>query len=193
MGYKAQTRGSRKLRSKLDNDMDRVDLAEFDAKRVAGLKLKIWDLVLISQEGRRSNKLSKRYTVSYQVDKVLPNDRYESEDVDSAGQQKPVMACKSLNLWPNQGVVNDLMEENSVKNVMNIGCSNSNEWMKSQVIRLGRRTRNGFWKILKNGRGKSQHQSVAVKQTSGIGKLPRILGMYPGNEREKEENNNSYY
>lgn len=139
MGYKAKTRGSSKLLSMLDNDVDKIDLLEirrdakrligknqlynksqFDKKRMAAKKLNVGDFVMISQEGRRNKKLSKRYRGPYKVDAVLANDRYELSNVESPWKRKPVMAFESLKMWPESGVIADLVED--VVSIILIKC-----------------------------------------------------------------------
>lgn len=104
MGYKARTRGSSKLLSVIDVDIDLENIRQASTKVtikrclilsefVLANRLKIGDFVMISQEGRRNKKLAKRY-------KVLLNDRYKLETVKSLWKRKPVMAYDSLKMWP---------------------------------------------------------------------------------------------
>lgn len=130
VGYQTRTRGSNKLISLLDVDTELVDLeavrenakrildksqnynkSKFDEKRTRATKLKVGDITLISQEGRRNKKLSKRFKGPYKVVNVLPNDRYELENVEFPRRKKPVMAFESLKLWPSQDHLEELMAD----------------------------------------------------------------------------------
>lgn len=141
MGYKSRTRGSGKLLCLLDNDIDKVDLnvvrmeakrlldknqsynkIKFDEKRVRAKKLKVGDVVLIDQKGRRNKKLAKKFRGPYKVHTVLPNDRYELLNVDSPWKKKPVMAFESLRIWPEQSQLDELMSEDDDEESSSIVC-----------------------------------------------------------------------
>lgn len=78
------------------------------------MNFNIGDVVYVSQNHRRNDKLAPKFKGPYEISSILPNDRFTLQGI---GNVRSISVAKEkLRLWPGELIDENVIVENDVSN-----------------------------------------------------------------------------
>lgn len=84
----------------------------FDATRRNKINFNIGDVVYVSQDHRRNDKLAPKFKGPYEISSILPNDRYNLQGIGSL--RNISVAKEKLRFWPGELIDENVITENAI-------------------------------------------------------------------------------